>query len=271
VNVKAQGEGGLLGIAISPNFQSNSNVFVYYTYGVSGENTINRVSKFTFENGILKDEKIIVNEIPGSFFHNGGRIKFGPDNYLYIGTGDAQQPSLSQDRNSLAGKILKVDENGNPAPDNPFGSPVYSYGHRNVQGLAWNSNGDFWATEHGASTKDEINKIVKGQNYGWPTITGDQTRSGMVIAELNSGSDTWAPAGATFHNGNLYFTGLRSTELFKFGPSNRSLTKLFSGKHGRIRDIVKGPDEAFYILTSNTDGRGVPGPDDDRLLRLVPN
>ena len=161
--VKQIGEGGLLGIALDPDFESNNYVYLYYTYDGSGNNTKNRVVRMKFENGQLENEEILVDTIPGASNHNGGRIKFGPDGFLYIATGDAQEPSLAQNKNSLAGKILRVTSDGKAAPENPFGNRVYSYGHRNVQGLSWDSNGNLWATEHGRSGVqsglDELNLI----------------------------------------------------------------------------------------------------------------
>ena len=267
-NVKAQGEGGLLGIATHPDFENNKFIYFYYTYGGNGNDTLNRVSRFEYVNDNLINERTIVDKIPGNSNHNGGRIKFGPDELLYIGTGDAQEPSLSQNKNSLAGKILRVTDEGKPAPDNPFGNQIYSYGHRNVQGLAWDNDNNLWATEHGNSTRDELNKIEKGGNYGWPEITGDQTRSGMITGIINSGDDTWAPSGLAFYKDSLYFAGLRGSALFKFDIGNKSLNKLFDEKYGRIREAITGPDGALYILTNNTDGRGILKPGDDKLIRL---
>lgn len=270
INGVKAGEGGLLGIAIHPNYDLNNYIYLYYTYGESGGNSLNRVSKFVFDGNSLKDEEIILDNIPGNNNHNGGRIKFGPDGLLYIGTGDAQNPSLAQNKNSLAGKILRVNDDGKPVKDNPFGNEVYSYGHRNVQGLTWDETQALWTTEHGASAKDELNKIEKGGNYGWPEITGNESRSNMKTPVVNSENDTWAPSGLIFHDGFLYFAGLRGRDLFKFNPKNKALEKLFNGKYGRIRDVIAGPDNALYITTNNTDGRGLPGPTDDRIIRLEP-
>lgn len=278
-NVKEFGEGGLLGIAFHPNFSKNGYVYLYYTYGGSAGNTLNRVVRMTYENKQLKDEQIIVDKIPGSFFHNGGRIKFGPDGYLYITTGDAQNPSQSQDINSLAGKILRVTDNGQPALGNPFGNLVYSYGHRNSQGLAWNANSQFWSTEHGRSGilsgLDELNLIEKGKNYGWPLIQGDQKKAGMEIPKINSGSFvTWAPAGGVFIKNSLFFGGLREEKLYEAVIENDkviSLKEHFKNQFGRIRDVVLGPDNFLYISTSNRDGRGLPVSSDDRIIKIDPS
>lgn len=200
--VKEIGEGGLLGIALHPDFVKNQKVFLYYTYSASGGNTLNRVVSMAYD-GKLKDEQIIVDRIPGASNHDGGRIKFGPDGFLYITTGDAENPSQAQDTNALGGKILRVTDDGKPAIGNPFNNLVYSWGHRNPQGLAWDLQGRLWATEHGRSGiqsgLDELNLIEPGKNYGWPLIQGSEEREGMITPVANSGPDkTWAPAGAAF-------------------------------------------------------------------------
>ncbi len=270
-DVHAVGEGGLLGLAVHPDFEENKFIYLYYTFSGDGINTLNRVVRYKLEDNQLIDREIIVDDIPGAVFHNGGRIKFGPDGYLYITTGDAQEPSLSQNKNSLAGKILRVDDGGNPAQGNPFNSRVYSYGHRNPQGLAWDLQGRLWETEHGSSAFDEVNLIEPGKNYGWPDVRGDQKKAGMEIPFLNSGEETWAPSGAVVLNGKLYFTGLRGQDLFELDLENKALRKIFNGEYGRIRDIVLGKDKIFYILTNNTDGRGIPKSGDDKLIEVDPN
>lgn len=270
--VKHAGEGGLLGIAIHPDFENNKYVYFYYTYSSTGNNTLNRVVRFKFEESKLTNEQVIIDAIPGAVNHNGGRIKFGPDKFLYITTGDAQNPSLAQDKNSLAGKILRVTDEGKAAPGNPFGNLVYSYGHRNPQGLAFDSQGRLWATEHGPQALDELNLIEKGVNYGWPVIQGNEKREGMISPVLQSGADTtWAPSGAAFLDGSIFFGGLRGEALFKYNIANKSLKKYFSAEFGRIRAVVLGPDGYLYITTSNTDGRGAPKADDDKLIKINPN
>lgn len=267
-NVKHIGEGGLLGIAFHPDFSSNNFVYFYYTYG--GE-TLNRVVRMIYKNEKLENEQIIVDKIPGAPNHNGGRIKFGPDKLLYIGTGDAQNPSLAQDTNSLAGKILRVSDSGK--------TEVYSYGHRNVQGLAWDSNGNLWATEHGSSAHDELNRIERGKNYGWPDIRGNEQRQGMENPLLESGDNTWAPGGVAFFKGSIFFVGLRGSALYEYKINKQSLraisleqklTEFFKNEYGRIRDVVLGPDEMLYIATSNRDGRGFPKNNDDKIIRIDP-
>lgn len=274
-NVKQIGEGGLLGIALDPDFESNNYVYLYYTYDGSGNNTKNRVVRMTFENGRLENEEILVDAIPGASNHNGGRIKFGPDGYLYIATGDAQEPSLAQNKNSLAGKILRVTPDGKAAPGNPFGNRVYSYGHRNVQGLAWDANENLWATEHGRSGVqsglDELNLIKPGNNYGWDIIQGDETRNGMVTAVKNSGGTTWAPANTEVLGNDLYFVGLRGKSLYKTpiqGTSLGEVQEYLVNEFGRLREVVLGPDGMLYITTSNRDGRGSQQDQDDKIIRV---
>lgn len=272
------GEGGLLGITIHPNFETNHYVYLYYTYSGSGNNTLNRVARYTFENNKLVNERVIMNGIPGASNHNGGRIIFGPDGNLYIGTGDAQEPSQAQNTNSLAGKILRITDEGKPASSNPFNNAVYSYGHRNVQGLAFDAEGRLWATEHGrsgaVSGMDEVNLIEPGKNYGWPEIEGDQSRSGMVRPVAHSGpTKTWAPAGAVIIGNSLFFGGLRGVALYEVVLEGNQATEIkehFSGEYGRIREVTKGSDGMLYITTSNQDGRGRPSSLDDRVIRVNP-
>lgn len=276
--VQEIGEGGLLGVALHPDFASNKSVYLYYTYSGSGNNTLNRVVRMTLRNNALQDEQIIVDAIPGASNHNGGRIKFGPDGFLYIGTGDAQEPSQAQNTSSLAGKILRVTESGEAVQGNPFDNRVYSYGHRNVQGLAFDTQGSLWATEHGrsgaASGFDEVNLIKAGNNYGWPEIQGDEARQGMVRPVRHSGaSTTWAPAGATILDDSLYFTGLRGATLYEAVISGEEITDFrehFVGEYGRLRNVITTPDGLLYMATSNQDGRGQPRAGDDKIIRVNP-
>lgn len=287
--VKEIGEGGLLGVAVHPDFEKNNFIYVYYTYSSNYNNTRNRVVRYKFLNNQLSEKTIIVDNIPGNSNHDGGRIKFGPDGFLYIATGDSQEPSLAQNTTSLAGKILRVTDSGKAAPGNPFGSAqggsslIYSYGHRNPQGLTWDGREQLWATEHGRSGiqsgLDELNMIESGKNYGWPTIQGNENKAGMVTPILNSGAtDTWAPSGAAFYprsdgDGSVFFAGLRGQGLYEAvlnGANVSSLKKHFDHEFGRIRDVVLGPDGFLYITTSNRDGRGTPGESDDKILRVNP-
>lgn len=271
------GEGGLLGIAVHPDFVTNHFVYLYYTYRGGGNEVINRLVRVVYTDNTFTNEEILLDNIPGSSNHDGGRIKFGPDKLLYIGTGDGEQPSRAQDTSSPAGKILRVTETGQPASGNPFSSVVFSYGHRNVQGLAWDKNGTLFASEHGrsgiVSGLDEINRIESGVNYGWPTIQGTETKTGMITPLVNSGSATWAPSGMAYYKDSLYFGGLRGQALFEAVLKGNTIVKIrehFKGKFGRIRDVVLGPDNMLYITTSNKDGRGKPLSEDDRVIRIDP-
>lgn len=272
---KEIGEGGLLGIALHPQFAQNKSVYLYYTYDGQNDNTLNRVVRMNYLNGKLDNEQTILDAIPGAANHNGGRIAFGPDGYLYVTTGDAQEPSLAQDTNSLAGKMLRLTDEGKPAPGNPFKNEIYSYGHRNSQGLAWDDKGRLWSTEHGRSGAlsglDELNLIESGKNYGWPTIQGDEEKEGMESPKVNSGSlSTWAPAGTTFINGSIFFSGLRGETLYEalISANPIQVKEHYKGEYGRIRDVQLGPDNYLYIATSNQDGRGRPRLSDDRIIKL---
>lgn len=266
------GEGGLLGIAVHPEFVKNQLIYVYYTYR-DGKELANKVVRFRMEGRVLADKKIIIDGIPGASNHNGGRIKFGPDGFLYITTGDASIQNLAQDKNSLAGKILRLRDDGTIPEDNPFpNSPVYSLGHRNPQGLAWDARGRLWATEHGSSATDELNLIEPGKNYGWPSIRGDEKAASFESPVLQSGSETWAPSGAAFFKGSVFFAGLRGQSLYEaaIGSQPVTLQRHLNKKFGRLRDVVVGPDGFLYIATSNRDGRGAPSVDDDQIIRINP-
>jgi glucose/arabinose dehydrogenase len=270
--VEAVGEGGLLGIAIHPQFSDNSYVYLYYTYN-GDKGLTNRVVRMIYSDQSLGDEEIILDDIPGDDIHNGGRIKFGPDNFLYIGTGDAGNADLAQDVDSLAGKILRVTDIGEVVEDNPFNNFVYSYGHRNPQGLAWDETEQLWATEHGPSAQDELNLIEPGKNYGWPIITGDGERENMEAAQVQSGTmDTWAPSGLAYADSSLFFGGLRGQALYEVQlDENLALKKHLADSFGRIRSVVASSDGYLYITTSNRDGRGDPSTQDDRLIKIDPS
>jgi len=283
--VKHQGEGGLLGMALDPDFADNLQVYLYMTTAAGGGLT-NRVERYTFDGVRLNDRTVIIENIPGASNHDGGRIAFGPDGKLYIGTGDAGDPSNSQDKTSLAGKILRLNRDGSIPSDNPFDNEVWSMGHRNVQGLAWDDQGRLWATEHGPSGvcpecgQDELNLIEKGKNYGWPDVRGDATAAGIVSPIVHSGvGDTWAPSGIAFYkapgskNGSLFFAGLRGEALYEAkitGDRTVELVAHFKSDFGRLRTVSLGPDNMLYVLTNNTDGRGSPKNGDDKLLKIDP-
>jgi len=282
-DVFTDGEAGLLGLALDPAFTSNRLVFLYYTARTSGGGAANRVVRYRESGGRLGEAVVLLDDIPANTIHDGGRLRFGPDGLLYITTGDAANEELAQDVASYAGKILRLNADGTTPRGNPFGSPVYSYGHRNPQGLDWHpATGDLWAAEHGATGNDEINVVDGGANYGWPRIQGNQTLPAMR-APITFYSPAVAPSGASFYRGqrfpqfanNLFVATLRGTLLLRLriDPSARRLIgqeRLLEGQFGRIRDVVTGPDGYVYFCTNNRDGRGDPTSDDDRIARLVP-
>jgi glucose/arabinose dehydrogenase len=269
--VAAVGEAGLLGMALHPDFTDVSYVYLYYTHeGATG--LVNRVSRFPLDGATFGTEEVILDGIPGGRIHDGGRIRFGPDGLLYVTAGDSGSSDLAQDPESLAGKILRIRPDGGLPGDNPFpDSPVYSYGHRNPEGLVWDEGGRLWETEHGSSATDEVNLIHPGSNYGWPLVRGDAVAAGMEPPFLQSGSDTWAPSGMAWLDGSLYFAGLRGASLYEVPLQQEpTLVRHLHGDYGRLRNVTVGIDGNLYILTSNRDGRGTFVPADDRLVRIDP-
>src|SRR3989344_533905 len=265
LDVSEVSESGLLGISVDPNFANNKFVYLYYTHEKG-----NRVSRFVL-NEKLEDERILLDDIPNARFHDGGRLKFGPDGKLYITTGDATVPSSAQDVNFLAGKILRMSKDGSIPTDNPFGNYVYSYGHRNPQGLAWHPlSKELYASEHGPTRNDELNFISKGENYGWPIEECDKTaeyaKPLRCYAEF-----TLAPSGIAFYNNDLYVAGLRGTQLRKIVLDKDHKTILYEEELfsdlGRVREVVEH-DGYLYIATSNKDGRGIPRANDDKIIRI---
>jgi glucose/arabinose dehydrogenase len=270
--VNERGEGGLLGMAPHPQYEENNLIYLYYTYQNDQSNTINKLIKASFIDNNFTNIETIIDNIPGALYHNGGRIAFGPDNYLYITTGDAQNPEAAQDPNFLGGKILRVNDKGQAVADNPFNNEVYSYGHRNPQGITWDKEGNLWATEHGQSATDELNLIRKGENYGWPIIVGNETKEKMKSPVLHSGiSETWAPSGVAYYNNNIFFVGLRGNTLYQANIKdldNIILKKHFSSEFGRLRDVIVDDNGILYFISNNTDGRGEASENDDKLYRL---
>ncbi len=279
--VNHSGEGGLLGLTMHPQFKDNKWIYLYLTTK-SDNGLINRVERYTLGDDRLSERKVILNNIPGASNHDGGRIAFGPSsengNYLYVTAGDAGKTELAQNTKSLDGKILRIKDDGSIPKDNPFKNEVWSYGHRNVQGITWDNLGRMWATEHGPSGAesghDELNLIESGKNYGWPTIRGAESKEGMVSPIVQSGAnETWAPAGIAYYNNSLFFAGLRGESIYeaKLLEGNKvSLKSHLRKEFGRIRAVVLGPDNLLYITTSNTDGRGSFDPNDDKIIRINP-
>lgn len=282
-DVYTQGEAGLLGLALDPQFTQSRFVFVYYSARLPSGGTTNRVVRYRETGSRLAEGAVLLDGIPAAQIHDGGRIRFGPDGLLYITAGDAANASLAQDLGSLAGKILRLNTDGTTPRDNPYGSPVYSYGHRNPQGLDWHPvTGDLWAVEHGATGNDEVNVIDAGANFGWPRIEGSQSMTGMRTP-ITFYNPAIAPSGASFYRGdrfrqfanNLFVGTLRGTHLLRLVPdvaSRRiaSQEMLLNGRFGRIRDVVSGPDGYLYFATNNRDGRGNPISTDDRIARILP-
>ncbi|PTM60058.1 PQQ-dependent sugar dehydrogenase [Desmospora activa] len=260
-----QGEGGFLGLEPAPDFEESRAVFAYHTYRSDGE-IYNRVVRLEEADDAWEESDVLIEKIPGAGIHNGGRIKIGPDEKLYITTGDANIEEIAQDRENLGGKILRMELDGSIPTDNPISdSLVYSYGHRNPQGLAWDEGGQLYSSEHGPTAHDEINRIEPGKNYGWPEIVGDEEKEGMETPLYHSGTDTWAPSGLAYAAQKLWVAGLRGQQMRSFSPDGEQTELKLEGE-GRLRDIIPASDGSFYILTNNTDGRGTPQDADDRLL-----
>jgi len=283
-DVFAQGEAGLLGLALDPAFTSNGLVYVYSTVRSPSGGASNRVSRYRESSGRLVEQVVLLDNIPANVIHDGGRLRFGPDGLLYVTTGDAANEQLAQDLASFAGKILRINADGTTPRGNPFSSPIYSYGHRNPQGLDWHpASGDLWASEHGANGNDEINVLDNGANYGWPRIEGNQAMTGMR-GPITFYNPAIAPSGASFYRGarfaqftnDLFVGTLRGSHLLRLRidpASPRRIVgqeRLLEGQFGRIRDVVVGLDGYIYFCTNNRDGRGNPLADDDRIARLVP-
>ena len=270
-------EGGTLGLALDPNFEENKIIYIYQT-NLELEFFQNKVFSFTVDGDELVDVQTVIDDIPGAPWHDGGRIAFGPDEKLYITTGDAVNPGWSQDLSSLAGKILRINSDGSIPDDNPFdSSAIFSYGHRNPQGIAWNDEGMLVSSEHGPSGEmgyghDEINVIVKGENYGWPKVVGDSSDDSYVNPIIHSGEQTWAPSGMVFYNsdkissleGKFLVGALRGQHLMVLDIANDgsliSAEKMFEGDFGRIRTAQISPDGVLYLLTANGDN--------DKIIRI---
>ena len=288
-DVVARGEAGLMGIVLDPNYQSNKYLYVCYTYQGQG-GLQNKVVRLTDNGDTLINESIILGNTPTAQFHAGCELSFGPDSKLYISAGDASERNLAQDLSSLAGKILRIEPSGEIPADNPFdNSAVYSYGHRNVQGLAWHPETEqLWITDHGPSGfdgpqgGDEINLIMPGGNYGWPVVSHDRSAETMIDPE-HVFTPAVAPASALFYQGEVFpqfrstllFAGLRGTGIFQVSINEdrdgvAKVEKLSEIEVGRVREIVEGLDGLIYFTTSNRDGRGQVRQGDDHLYRLVP-
>jgi len=291
--VAESGESGLMGIAFHPQFAAQPYLYAAYSYAAGG-GVRNRLVRLRWDGQSLGTPELLVDGIPGAGIHDGSRLAVGPDDLLYMTTGDAANADHAQDRRSLAGKILRLTLTGQPAPGNPFANAVYSFGHRNPQGLVFHpTTGALYVTEHGPGDNDEVNRIVAGGNYGWPAVHGfcDDDSGGErafcqandVVEPLAAWTPTIAPAGADIYTadlipgwtGSLLFAALKGAALYRLvlSPDGQRITAretLFERQFGRLRDVLVAPDGVVYLATSNRDGRGRPAPDDDRILRVKP-
>ena len=268
-DARPQGEAGLLGLAVSPSYEKDSLVYAYLSTASD-----NRVVAMEYDGRRLGEPEVVLDAIPNGFNHDGGRLAFGPDGMLYVSTGEIGEPQLAQDRDSLAGKILRITPDGRPAPGNPVpGSPVWTMGHRNVQGLAFDDQDRLWASEFGSDTWDELNRIERGRNYGWPLVEGrgdlDEYRNPFAQWRTSEAS----PSGLAYAEGALWMASLRGRRLWQVpvnldGSIGRPQA-FFVGDYGRLRTVVAAPDGSLWLSTSNHDGRGDPGPDDDQILRVA--
>jgi aldose sugar dehydrogenase len=273
IRVDQVGEGGLLGIDLHPNFTSNHKIYIYHTYSNSS-GIYNRVMLLVENENKIVDSQIILDGIPGGRFHDGGRLKFGPDNKLYISTGDAGFAELSQNKSSLAGKILRINDDGTIPIDNPFpGSAIYAYGFRNVQGLTWHpETRELYASDHGATGNDEINVVRAGSNYGWPYE--ECSNEGKYTAPVICFNPSIAPSGIAIPNssklgysGDLLLATLKGSQLRSIDLYTGEQNNILVG-YGRLRDVVEGYNGSLFVLTSNTDGRGLIQENDDKILRI---
>lgn len=263
-DVRPAGEGGLLGLASTPDERT---VLAYFTAAAD-----NRIVSMTWDGKALGEPSVIFSGIPNGGRHNGGRMVVGPDGLLYVGTGETGDTDLSQDKGALGGKILRLTTAGKPAPGNPFGTAVYSYGHRNVEGLAFDGAGRLWASEFGDQSWDELNLIVAGGDYGWPTVEGSSTDPAFVNPKLVWNTSDASPSGLAYWKGELWMAALRGQQLWEIpldGETASTPVGHFRGTYGRLRSVVATADAQTLLLsTSNTDGRGRPKAGDDRILQL---
>ncbi len=290
-DVEPSGESGLMDISLHPKFAENKFVYLAYAYNNDGKRV--KIVRYKFDGKTLVEPKIIIENIPGAPNHAGTRARFGPDGKLYVTTGDSTDWNLAQKTDSLAGKTLRLNDDGSIPEDNPFvktanyRAEIFSTGHRNAQGLAWSAEGLMFQTEHGPSRfegkgggADEVNIVERGKNYGWAEIYGTTKKDGMESPLLEY-SPSCAPGSAMFYNGavfpafkgNFFFGCLRGARIIRVVLNGRNVVaqeNLLEGKFGRIREMAEGPDGFIYFATSNRDGRGSVANDDDKILRIVP-
>ncbi|MEV0529031.1 PQQ-dependent sugar dehydrogenase [Streptomyces sp. NPDC050439] len=272
--VSPAGEGGLMGLAVSPSYASDHMVYAYFT-----TESDNRISRMLYDEKKPSGEQLgapdtVFKGIPKGVVHNGGRIAFGPDKMLYAGTGETGDTGLAQDKKSLGGKILRLTADGDPAPGNPFDdSPVYSYGHRNVQGLAWDEEKRLWAAEFGQDTWDELNEIKAGGNYGWPEVEGKGDEEGYDDPVAQWKTSDASPSGIAYAEGSIWMAGLRGERLWRIPVRGVDGTvepqSFLKGKHGRLRTVVAAGKDKLWLVTNETDSRGTPEKGDDKILEVT--
>ncbi|MFD6956974.1 PQQ-dependent sugar dehydrogenase [Streptomyces venezuelae] len=271
--VSPGGEGGLMGLALSPSYASDHFVYAYFT-----TESDNRIARMLYDEKKPKGEQLgapdtVFKGIPKGAIHNGGRIAFGPDKMLYAGAGETGDTDLAQDKKSLGGKILRLTPDGDPAPDNPFGdSPVYSFGHRNVQGLAWDEQKRLWASEFGQDTWDELNEIKSGGNYGWPEVEGKEGEEGFRDPVAQWKTSEASPSGIAYAEGSVWMAGLRGERLWRVpvrGVEGDPEPQAFlEGEHGRLRTVLAAGGDKLWLVTNETDSRGTPEKGDDKILEV---
>jgi glucose/arabinose dehydrogenase len=259
------GEAGLLGLLASKDERT---ILAFYTASDD-----NRIASMSWDGQRLGEPKVILSGIPKGSRHYGGRMVLGPDGYVYLGAGEGGNASLAQDKGSLGGKILRITFDGKPAPGNPFGDEIYSYGHRNIEGLAFDDKGRLWASEFGENEWDELNLITKGGNYGWPLVEGSGSGKGLINPKVVWRPADASPSGLAYWQGELWMAGLRGIRLWEIpldGTSTGKPIAHFTGTYGRLRTVMPSRDGSSLLLTSsNTDGRGRPLPGDDKLYRIT--
>jgi glucose/arabinose dehydrogenase len=265
--VTTDGEGGLLGVAVSPHWSTDHDVYIMHTASEG-----NRIVRMTYDGSTLGGYKILVQGIKKNRYHNGGRLKFGPDGYLYATTGEAQTPDLAQDKTSLNGKILRMTTDGKAAPGNPFGTLVYSYGHRNPQGITWDPQGRLWEAEFGNSQYDEVNLIEAGKNYGWPTCEGKCGTTGMTDPKVQWPVAQASPSDITYADGSLYVAALRGQRLWRVpvsGTTTGTPVSYYVNTYGRLRTVETVPGaNALWLSTTNCDNNGNQPDGSDKVFRV---
>lgn len=269
--VVSGGESGLHGLAL---LEAGAGTWLYAYHGAQDDNRVVRMPLLG-EPGSLRlgETEVVFDGIPRANVHDGGRLAFGPDGFLYVTTGDAQNRDAAQDPDAVGGKILRLTADGEPAPGNPWDSAVWSMGHRNVQGIAWTADGTMWASEFGQDTWDELNRIEPGGNYGWPVVEGEAGREGMIDPVVSWTTDEASPSGIAAYGDTVFVAGLRGERLWvvdtRDGTVAAEPVAVLAGEQGRLRDVVAVPGQGLWVLTNNTDGRGSPRPEDDLLVRFA--